>query len=92
MERQYKQRINLISIACDFNRADVLKHVNGHQMNWTHVYEEFTTKPLSIKYKVDAYPTFILLSPSGEILYRGVGKEGFYRLENFLKSLSDVGH
>lgn len=87
LKNRYNDKIHMISIASDFIKQDVIRHIKGHQMTWDHIFENYSSKVITTKYKITAFPTFILLDKKGKILFRGSGKEALWKVENILVNL-----
>lgn len=63
--------LEIIGISVDEDPEAFFRVVRAKEMNWIHLLEEM--KELTTLYGVAAFPTLILIDPSGEIVYR---KEG----------------
>jgi thiol-disulfide isomerase/thioredoxin len=87
LENKHSNKIRIISIASDFNKQDVSRYIKGHNMTWDHVFENYSSKEISSKFKIVAFPTLILIDKSGKILFRGTGKEGLGKAQNIIENL-----
>jgi thiol-disulfide isomerase/thioredoxin len=72
---KYSDRLQIVSIAEDTeDRKDVLKAmIRNKDMKWIHLFEKLndtSSKTFANRYKVDSYPTQILINPEGKIIYR----------------------
>lgn len=81
------KKLSMVSIAFDYSEKDVKEFIRGQQIDWINIYDPAENSIISKKYKIDAFPTLILLDKSGVVLYRGIGEMGFYKLRNILKGL-----
>lgn len=81
--------LEIISIATyEKERNHVLKYIKDNEMNWHHIIlNDKTTIPITIKYKVNEFPTFILINAEGIVIDRYVGPDGFKRLKIKLNEL-----
>jgi thiol-disulfide isomerase/thioredoxin len=73
--RKYRDKLHIVSIAeDDESRKDLLKSIiKSKGMTWTHLFENLrdtSENTIDNKYKVNSYPTQILISPEGKIIYR----------------------
>ena len=80
-------KVEIISIAADLDKADVEKYVLDQKLNWKHAY--IYLKDYSIKIrkelKINTFPTFILLDDNNKILIRG-NSDSFPVIEKFIKT------
>jgi len=88
----YKNRIEFLSIAYDKpeNQSKLKELIGNYQMNWHHVFDSMD-KGKSIfakEYKVQEFPTSILIDPKGKVVFRAVGGSG---LKNLVEYLTSVG-
>lgn len=81
------KKLSMVSIAFDYSERDVKEFLAGQQIDWVNIYDPAENSIISKKYKIDAFPTLILLDKSGVVLYRGIGEMGFYKVRNILKGL-----
>ncbi len=56
--------------ATTFNQSEVAEEYNNAFVNYKVNIDEPIGKQVKAKYNVFAYPTYLFLSPSGEVLYR----------------------
>jgi thiol-disulfide isomerase/thioredoxin len=64
----------LVGVAFDRDAAAVQEFVHDNEMNWLHTFVEMSRQePLSLVevFKVNAFPTKILIDPEGKIIARG---------------------
>lgn len=75
MKVNYKD-LELISIAAEseksVSRDSLIRATKKYGMNWYHVYQSFSSKKsLMTSYKINTYPTTLLIDPKGMIVFRG---------------------
>ncbi len=87
LEKKHTDKIRIVSIASDFNKQDVYRYITGHKMTWDHVFENYSSKEISSKFKIIAFPTLIILDKSGKILFRGTGKDALGKAQNIIENL-----
>jgi thiol-disulfide isomerase/thioredoxin len=75
----------LVSIAFDDSVEAVNRYLTKHNIEWVNLFDEAKNSILSSKFKVNDFPTFILLDKKGEIVIRGVGEETLKRIQAYLK-------
>lgn len=68
---KYKDKMEIVGIAC-YDKADKVKiAIDEHQMNWTHLMNDGS---VHASYAVGSYPTKIIIDPTGVIAYSAVGE------------------
>jgi thiol-disulfide isomerase/thioredoxin len=83
---KYKNEIQFVSIAYDKidDKSKVQKLINENKMNWEQLLDNRNVKNSIVdQYKVNEFPTSILIDPSGKIVYRGIGENGLKDLIAF---------
>jgi len=60
----------MVSVAYDENIEKVKELIESNQMNWIHLFQSKKNAEFIEKLKVSAYPTLILVDPSGKIVCR----------------------
>ncbi|WP_157740611.1 TlpA family protein disulfide reductase [Mucilaginibacter xinganensis] len=83
---KYQQEIQFVSVAYDKSGdiAKVQKLITDNNMNWVQLLDDRNVKNgIADKYKVNEFPTSILIDPNGKVVYRGIGKEGLKDLIAF---------
>jgi len=78
IHQKYKHKLEVVSIAFDKDEALVKELVKKHEMSWTHLFDldNRENKHSLIKlFKVNTFPTQILIDPAGKILFRGEGDQ-----------------
>lgn len=93
LDKKYKQMLSIVSIAYDEkkNLAVLNKLIRDNRMQWIHLFEDNKDKigsSIVNRFKVEAFPTQILIDPEGKIVLRivGVGKSNL--IESRLKAVS----
>lgn len=84
-----KNLLQVISVAFDDNLSDVIDYTKKSEMNWMHLFDQRGKKTNSLveKYKVSAFPTFILVDKAGKIVLRESGVKGYQVVEDYLHEL-----
>ncbi|WP_295796533.1 TlpA disulfide reductase family protein [Mucilaginibacter sp.] len=80
---KYKDEIQFVSVAYDNLRdvEKVKKIINEHDMNWVQLFDNRNiSNGIVGQYKVNEFPTSILIDPTGKVIYRGTGDDGLKRL------------
>lgn len=75
----------MISIAKDESQNVVREYLKKENIQWINFYDKSTESTICNKYKIQAFPTFIVIDDTGRIVLRAVGKEGFISIKNFLQ-------
>jgi thiol-disulfide isomerase/thioredoxin len=87
---KYINNVNFVSVALDYqeNIPKLKRLITENKLTWPQVWVDRhkIEGSLVFDYKVDSYPTTILLNKEGIIIYRGIGAEG---LENVLKIIEN---
>lgn len=76
---KYKDKMEVLSIACRDKKDKWLAAIEKHQLNWKHVISEDvvpgTDKRVEQMFGVEGYPTKLLVNPEGKIVKRCVGED-----------------
>lgn len=76
MYDKYKDKLEIVGIACKDNGDNWRGAVKSNELNWTQL---FGDDSVHIEYAIEAYPTKIVIDPMGTIVYKAVGETiGFY--------------
>ncbi len=65
----------LVGVAFDKSKDDVTDYLKKENINWTNIFDQQSSSSVCDKFKIQAYPTFILVDPNGKIIMRTSGKE-----------------
>ncbi|TFF37322.1 TlpA family protein disulfide reductase [Mucilaginibacter psychrotolerans] len=87
---KYKNSIQFVSIAYDrdADKIKLKKLIETNNMNWIHLMDDKDARGGIVdRYKVNAFPTSVLIDPSGKVIYRGVADTGLKRLFAYFDSL-----
>lgn len=92
MARRFKNKLQIVSIAYDSpQHMPALKAmITEKHMSWTHLFQDMSApdkKPVINQYRVNTYPTQILIDPEGRILSRITSADQVSRLEQQLERL-----
>jgi len=79
-------KVNIIGIAND-DKESALNYIKGQKIPWINILDSFELSPISRKYKVSSFPSYILIDSSGKIVYRGIGKEGLMKIQLIIESI-----
>ncbi len=86
---QYRNRLELIGIACKDKETAWKAAVAEHGLPWIQVINDETSAEsnVAVRYAVGAYPTKIILSPDKTILFTfvGEGRDFYEKLDELLK-------
>ncbi len=87
---KYKNSIQFVSIAYDrdADKIKLKKLIETNNMKWTHLMDDRGARSGIVdRYKVNAFPTSVLIDPFGKVIYRGVADTGLKRLLAYFDSL-----
>jgi thiol-disulfide isomerase/thioredoxin len=96
IHESYGKTLQFVSIAYDKvgNKEKLRKLIEKHDLNWPQIFDdqESLTGQITESYKVQEFPTSILIDPNGKIIYRSVGEGGLKKLVEYftLKSSKEV--
>ena len=80
--------IKIIGIAYDKGIDEVKKYVLENQMKWANIFQKIgpasSDNEIINYYKVNSFPTSILLDPTGKIIFRGEGVNDFQKLKELI--------
>lgn len=83
--------LNLVSVAVEGSMNDLpkLKKLTKElQMDWTHVCQlHGDTSSIASSFNVSAFPTTIIIDPTGKIVYRGSGSNSTDKLKAKLEEI-----
>ncbi|MDQ6763023.1 MAG: TlpA family protein disulfide reductase [Bacteroidota bacterium] len=88
---KYKSKgLHVVSIASDnkktFNK--LVRMIQEKQMTWTHIYDDQdSSNNICDQYKVECFPTYILMDEEGKIIFRSCGEEDFSKLESLVAEM-----
>jgi len=74
----------LISIAKDMSEKGVKQFLKKEHIDWTNFFDDWNDPVISNKFKVMAYPTFILINPDGKIVTRITGVDKLSKIDAIL--------
>jgi thiol-disulfide isomerase/thioredoxin len=76
---KYKDRLEIVGIACNDVESDWKKTIEKNGMNWVHILNDASKSDISVLYGVSSYPTKVIINPNGEIISKLTGEnEIFY--------------
>jgi len=89
-------KVEFLSIAYEDDASLPKKYIKEHQLNWYHLFvnaklalsnDKELAKSYVQKFKIQGFPTLLLIDPTGKIIAReeGIG-EGWQKIREFLKT------
>lgn len=87
LNKRYSKQIQIISISNDKKQKlnELKKVINEKSMTWSQVWDENNADKLVEKFKITAFPTFILVDTDGKIVYRNEGIFSLKQISLLLK-------
>lgn len=84
---EFKSIVDFESIAYDDDRVGVKTYITNNKMLWDNFIESFGEgqHPVIDIFRIENFPTFLLLDSTGKIILRGIGKEGIEKIYLILK-------
>lgn len=82
--KKYKDRIEIIGIACNDKEDQWMNTIEKYDLDWIHLINEADIeKDISLKYGIEAYPLKIILNKHYEIIaiYKGEGEDFYEKLD-----------
>jgi thiol:disulfide interchange protein len=70
-----------------FNQSEVATKLNRHFVNYKVDAEDFEGVNTALKYRVSGYPTYVFLTPHGEVIHR---LEGMIPVGTFMQVVDEV--
>ncbi|MTI21760.1 TlpA family protein disulfide reductase, partial [Fulvivirga sp. RKSG066] len=87
----YKDKLEIIGIACNDTEAKWRKAIDKHDLKWVNLLNQDNdiNKDVSVMYAVEVFPTKIIISPDGKIynIFNGEGDDFYDSLNDLLKNL-----
>jgi len=86
-EANKEDYLSIISIAYKDKLDLVKKHKEKYNIEWAQILNASNSNAdFSAHYKIDGYPSFLLVDSSGKIVFRDSGINGFDNLKTFIQS------
>lgn len=88
-KRYQSMGLNIISVAYDDNEQIAKKMIKQEGMSWTNIFQSTRDKSnakIIQDYKIETFPTTILIDPKGKILAREEGIDGFEKLYKLIQN------
>ncbi|WP_196890182.1 TlpA family protein disulfide reductase [Aureivirga sp. CE67] len=85
---QFKDKIEIIGIACNDTENKWKKTINKHDLKWKNlINNEKLDKDVSVKYAVEGFPTKLIINSNGIIvgIFKGEGKDFYEKLNDLIK-------
>ncbi|GGH23426.1 TlpA family protein disulfide reductase [Mucilaginibacter phyllosphaerae] len=89
LNKTYQDKIKFVSIAYDKvkDKGKLLKLIEDNEMHWLQLLDNREVKNGIIdQFKVNEFPTSILIDPKGKVVYRGIGEKGLTGAIDFFKN------
>jgi thiol-disulfide isomerase/thioredoxin len=86
LNEKYKSRIQFVSVAYDRSNdlKKVQKLIEEKKMTWVQLLDDRNSKNGIIdQFKVNEFPTCLLIDPAGKVIYRGLSDDGLKELISF---------
>jgi thioredoxin-related protein len=64
-----------------------MNYIEGQNIKWDNFVDPFDVGPICRKYKVNSFPTFVLIDPKGRIVDRGIGKVGLEKIKLIISGI-----
>ena len=76
---KYKGKLEIVGIDCQDSEADWKKAVKDHAMPWIQVANGVGASDVARLYRVEGFPTKVIIDPAGKVLKVVVGEDpAFY--------------
>ncbi|SMC46981.1 TlpA family protein disulfide reductase [Pedobacter africanus] len=89
IHNKYKRSgLQVVSVAFDHKKdLDKVKMlINEHNLMWEHLFvDRAGAQEITKNYRVQIYPTTILINPNGKVVFRGTGEKSLIEIDKFLK-------
>lgn len=84
-ENADNKNLEIVSIAFDDKIEKVVNYLKDEDINWTNLFDSRENSIIASKFKVNAFPTYILIDEKGKIVFRGSGgKDVLKKMEQLL--------
>jgi len=78
--------LQIVSIAYDDDVEKVKQKLRREAISWTNLFDDNTKSIIVEKYRVRAFPTFILIDPDGKIVKRGSSEATLDKIITYLQT------
>jgi len=84
--RYHNEKFIIYGIAYDDDLNEVKKYLQVKNVKWPNAFDKRSKADIIKLYKIQAFPTFILIDPTGKIIYRGIGKSSLEQIDKLLSN------
>lgn len=77
--------LEILSIAYDHSFNDVKSFIEKNDISWINFFDPINSSTICRKFKVDTFPTFILIDKNGRILKRVTGEDSLEIIKGILE-------
>lgn len=70
-EKYSQDELTIIGVSTDYDSSQLVQTIHQQQMNWTHIFDK--EHDLTRLYKIEGYPTLILINKKGNISFMQTG-------------------
>ncbi len=70
-----EKNFDIVSVAFDGSLSDVADYVRDENIQWINLFDDRNNSVICKKFKVEAFPTLMLLDENGKIVFREIGDE-----------------
>lgn len=88
INKRYKNKLSIVSIAYDKEIDKVAKYIKNNNLDWYHTFINKKGNSENIApirdLKINSFPTFILINNKNKIIFRG-GSNEFYKIKDLLE-------
>lgn len=86
-----KQKIAMVGVCYDKNIGVVEAFLQKREIDWTQLFDPQVNATISKQFAVTGYPTFVVIDPSGKIVFKDEGLTGFQRLSEQIGNIITKG-
>ena len=77
----------IIGIASDKELSLVRNYVNIEAIKWLNVFDSFENPAIVKTFRVEIFPTYLLIDKNGKIVIRAEGKDGLLKIDKYLDKI-----
>ncbi|WP_170299183.1 TlpA family protein disulfide reductase [Larkinella terrae] len=83
------KKITMVGVCYDKNVEIVENFLKKREIDWTQLFDPQSGSVFGKQFAVSSYPTFIVIDPSGKIVFKDEGLTGFQRLKEQIETISN---
>lgn len=83
------QKVVMIGICYDNDVKKVAQFIKEKKIDWPQLFDSQLNSTLGKMFEISAYPSFIVIDPSGKIIFKDEGLNGFQRLSSLLNEIAN---